>query len=87
MKNGRASNIDELHLGVGEELKLQSLRQNVVPPVGLAVALVEATRGIKADSVEVLPEDGMHGSVYRLRAGRLAHGELVVAFREIQAAR
>lgn len=83
MKKERAPEVDELHLAVGEELELESLRETVAPPYVMLQPFVEAPGGLEVESQEALPEDGVHGSVYRLRAGRPAHGELVVGFRDI----
>jgi hypothetical protein len=83
VKKERAADVDSLHLAVGEELELESLRQNVVPPYVMLEPFLETPGGVEVESQEALPEDGVHGSVYRLRAGRPAHGELVVGFKDI----
>jgi hypothetical protein len=83
VKKERAADVDSLHLAVGEELELESLRQNVVPPYVMLEPFVETPGGVEVESQEALPEDGVHGLVYRLRAGRPAHGELVVGFKDI----
>jgi hypothetical protein len=83
VKKERAADVDSLHLTVGEELELESLRQNVVPPYVMLEPFVETPGGVEVESQKALPEDGVHGSVYRLRAGGPAHGELVVGFKDI----
>ena len=83
MKKERADDVDSLHLAVGEELELESLRQNVAPPYVMLEPFVETPGGVEIESQEALPEDGVHGLVYRLRAERPAHGELVVGFKDI----
>jgi hypothetical protein len=83
VKKERAADVDSLSLAVGEELELESLRQNVVPPYVMLEPFLETPGGVEVESQEALPEDGVHGSVYRLRAGRAAHGELVVGFKDI----
>jgi hypothetical protein len=75
--------VDSLNLAVGEELELESLRQNVVPPYVMLEPFVETPGGVELESEEALSEDGVHGLVYRLRAGRPGHGELVVGFKDI----
>jgi hypothetical protein len=83
VKRERAADIDSLHLAVGEELELESLRQNVVPPYVMLEPFVETPGGVELEGKEALPEDGVHGLVYRLRGGRPGHGELVVGFKDI----
>jgi hypothetical protein len=83
VKKERAADVESLQLAVGEELELESLRQNVVPPYVMLEPFLETPGGVEVESQNTLPEDGVHGSVYRLRAGRPAHGELVVGFKDI----
>jgi hypothetical protein len=83
VRKERAADVESIHLAVGEELELESLRQNVAPPYVMLEPFVETPGGIEVESQEALPEDGVHGLVYRLRAGRPAHGEIVVGFKDI----
>ena len=84
MKRERADDIDELRLGVGEALDLESLRAAVVPPHLMVEAFVETPEVIAVEGEDGLDEDGVHGSVFHLRGNRPGHGELVVGFRDMQ---
>jgi hypothetical protein len=83
VKKERAADVDSLHLAVGDELEFESLRQNVAPPYVMLEPFLETPSGVEVESQEGLPEDGVHGSVYRLRAQRPVHGKLVVGFKDI----
>jgi hypothetical protein len=83
VKKERAGDVDELRLAVGERFELESLRQNVVPPYVMLTPFVETPAGMDVEAQQALPEDGVHGSIYRIRAGVPAHGELVVGFKDV----
>jgi hypothetical protein len=82
VKHERAEELDELHLEVGEELELESLRTAVVPPHLLLQAYVEAPEGLDIKGQVGLDEDGVHGSIFHLRASRPGEGDLVIGFRD-----
>jgi hypothetical protein len=84
MKLERAEELDELHLTVGEELDLESLRAAVVPPYLFLLPFVEAPEAINVEGQVGLDEDGVHGSVFHLRANKPGEGELVIGFRDLR---
>lgn len=84
MKHERAEELDELQLEVGEELELESLRTAVVPPHLLLQAFVEAPEELDIEGQVGLDEDGVHGSIFHLRASKPGEGDLVVGFRDVR---
>jgi hypothetical protein len=84
VKHERAEEVDELRLSVGESVELESLRQAVVPPYLMLMPFVEAPDALEVERQDRLDEDGVHGSVFRLRGARPGHGELVVGFRDLR---
>jgi hypothetical protein len=84
MKHERAEDIDELRLTVGERFDLESLRAAVVPPHLMLLPFVETPEEVGVEGQDGLDEDGVHGSVFHLRADKAGEGELVVGFRDLQ---
>jgi hypothetical protein len=84
MKHERADELSELHLTVGEELQLESLRAAVVPPHLFLLPFVEVPEAIDIEGQAGLDEDGVHGSVFHLRANKAGEGELVIGFRDFR---
>lgn len=84
MKLERAEDVDELRLTVGQRLDLESLRAAVVPPHLLLMPFVEAPEAVDVEGQDSLDEDGVHGSIFHLRANKPGEGELVVGFRDLQ---
>lgn len=84
VKHERAEQVEELHLKVGEELELESLRAAVVPPHLFLLPFLEAPEGIEIERQVALDEDGVHGSTFHLRATKPVDGELVVGFRDMR---
>jgi hypothetical protein len=84
MKHERAEEIDELRLTVGERVDLESLRAAVVPPNLMLLPFVETPEEVGVEGQDGLDEDGVHGSVFHLRADKPGEGELVVGFRDLQ---
>jgi hypothetical protein len=84
MKHERAEDIDELRLTVGERVDLESLRAAVVPPNLMLLPFVETPEEVGVEGQDGLDEDGVHGSVFHLRADKPGEGELVVGFRDLQ---
>jgi hypothetical protein len=84
MKFYRAELVDSLNIPVGTTVKLESLRQAVVPPYLMLIPFIEVPDGIVIEDQYALDEDGVHGSVYLLRATAACEGETVVGFRDIQ---
>ncbi len=75
---------DNLSIPVGSTVKLESLRQAVVPPYLMLMPLIEVPDGIVVEDQYALDEDGIHGCVYLLRAAAACEGEVVIGFRDIQ---
>lgn len=84
MPYARAEDVDELRLHVGERVDLESLRAAVVPPHLMLSPFVETPDGVDIEGEEGLEEDGVHGSVFHLRADKPGEGELVVGFRDLR---
>lgn len=84
MKHERADELDELHLAVGEELELESLRAAVVPPHLFLLPFLETPEEIDIEGQVGLDEDGVHGSIFHLRANKPGEGELVIGFRDLR---
>jgi hypothetical protein len=80
----RAEDVEQLSLAVGESLDLESLRAAVVPPHLLLMPFVETPDGVDLEGQDGLDEDGVHGSVFHLKARRPGTGRLVVGFRDLQ---
>ena len=80
----RAETTDNLSIPVGTAVKLESLRQAVVPPHLMLMPFITAPDGIVVEEQHPLGEDGVHGCVYHLRATEASEGEIVVGFREIR---
>lgn len=84
MKHERADDLDELRLEVGEEVELESLRAAVVPPHLLLLPFLETPEEIDIEGQAGLDEDGVHGSIFHLRANKPGEGQLVVGFRDLR---
>jgi hypothetical protein len=84
MKHERAEELAELHLQAGEELQLESLRTAVVPPHLMLLPFLETPDEIGVEGQVGLDEDGVHGSIFHLRANKPGEGELVIGFRDLR---
>jgi hypothetical protein len=84
MEKARAEDVDELRLKVGETVELESLRAAVVPPHLMLMPYLEAPEAIDLEGQDGLDEDGVHGSVFHLKATAPGQGELVVGFKDLQ---
>jgi hypothetical protein len=82
MKQKRAEELDKLHLEVGEEVELESLRAPVLPPNLFLLPFLEVPEEIDIEGQEGLDEDGVLGSIFHLRADKAGEGELVIGFRD-----
>jgi hypothetical protein len=82
VKKERATDVDELRFAVGEEIELESLTETVAPPYVMLQPFVETPGGVDVEAETSLPEDGVHGKVYRLKGGHPSAGELVVGFKD-----
>jgi hypothetical protein len=84
MEKARAEEVDELRLKVGETVDLESLRAAVVPPHLMLMPFLEMPDAIDLEGQDRLDEDGVHGSVFHLKANSPGQGQLVVGFRDLQ---
>jgi hypothetical protein len=84
LKFYRAEKIDELEIPVGATVKLESLRQAVVPPYLMLMPFIEVPDGIVVEEQRALDEDGVHGCVYVLRATMACEGDLAIGFRDMR---
>jgi hypothetical protein len=84
MKRERAEEVDEIRLAVGEELELESLRAAVVPPNLMLMPFVETPDSLAVERQEGLDEEGVHGSVFVLKATDPGTGTLTVGFRDLR---
>ena len=84
MKFYRAEEISRLRLQVDQPVKLESLRQAVVPPFLMLLPCIEVPDEIVVEEQLALDEDGVHGCVYVLRAEAPCRGTIVVGFRDLQ---
>lgn len=80
----RAEIIDHLSIPVGTVVKLESLRQAVIPEYLMLMPFIEVPDGIVVEKQLALDEDGVHGCIYLLRATAPIEGDLVIGFRDIQ---
>lgn len=84
MKFYSAESIDNLEIPIGTTVRLESLRQAVVPPYLMLMPFIEVPKGIVVEDQLGLDEDGMHGCVYLLKATSKAEGDIVIGFRDLQ---
>jgi len=84
MKFHKAELIDNLELLVGETVKLESLKQPVIPPHFMLMPFIETPKEITVEGKYTLEEDGFHGCVYQLRPEKSCKGDIIIGFRDIQ---
>jgi hypothetical protein len=84
VRRERADDLDELQLRVGERVDFESLTETVVPPHVLLLPFLETPDLIEVEGENDLGEEGVHASVYRLRAKERGEGELIVGFRDFR---
>jgi hypothetical protein len=80
----QAELVNDLNIPVGTTVKLESLRESVIPPYLMLMPFIEVPDEIVIEGQEALDEDGVHGCVYSLRAAAAWEGEAVVGFRDMQ---
>ncbi len=80
----RAELINKLEIPVGQTGKLESLRQAVVPPYLPLIPFIEVPDEIVIKAQYSLDEDGVHGSIYHLKAVTPLDGKIIVGFRDLQ---
>ena len=80
----RAEQIDTLKIPVGVSVKLESLRQAVVPPYLMLMPFIEVPDCVVVENQYALDEDGVHGCVYLLKALAPCRGEIVIGFHDMQ---
>lgn len=84
MPDFRASDTDRIDVKAGATITLESLRQAVVPPYVMIMPFIETSGEIEVLSQDGLGEDGVHGCVYQLKAGRAGQGAVRVGFRDLR---
>ncbi len=80
----RAEQVNSLNIPIGTAVKLESLRQAVIPPYLMLMPFIDVPEGLIVDAQYALDEDGVHGCVYVLKATAVCEGDLVIGFRDIQ---
>lgn len=80
----RAELVDNLNFPVGTAVKLESLRQAVIPRYLMLMPFIEVPDGIVVEEQFALDEDGVHGCIYLLRAAAACDGDIFIGFRDIQ---
>jgi hypothetical protein len=80
----QAELVNDLNIPVGTTVKLESLRESVIPPYLMLMPFIKVPDEIVIEGQEALDEDGVHGCVYSLRAAAAYDGEVVVGFRDMQ---
>jgi hypothetical protein len=84
MPDFRGSETDRIEARAGETLRLESLRQAVVPPYLMLMPFVELPDFLTLEGEESLGEDGIHGSTFVIQAKRAGEGSLRLGFRDLQ---
>ena len=87
MADFRAEEDEQIEIGVGQTITLDSLRQAVAPPYVMVVPVLDLP-----PFLELLREDGpegegVHGVTYTLRALTPGGGALRVGFRDLRSGR
>ena len=80
----RSELIDELSIPVGESIRIESLRQAVVPPYLMLMPFINPPEGIVVENQLGLDEDGVHGCIYVLKAEHALSGVIETGFRDMQ---
>lgn len=80
----RSELIDNLNIPVGSTVRLESLRQAVVPPYLMLMPFIKVPDWILIEVQLSLDEDGVHGCIYLLKATIAGEGEIEIGFRDIQ---
>jgi len=80
----RAEEINDLNIPVGTSVKLESLRQAVIPPYLMLMPFIEVPNGIAIENQYTLDEEGVHGCIYLLKASTACEGDIVIGFRNFQ---
>jgi len=80
----KASQSDEIRLGLDETIELESMRLTVAPPHVMVIPIAEEPDVVEFVSQESLGEDGVHGSLYTIRAVHAGEGTLRLGFRDLR---
>jgi len=80
----KAEDIDEIRAVVGDTIRLESLRQTVIPPYLMLMPFCELPDGIEELEVRSLDEDGVHVAEFVLKAKDAGEQTLVIGFRDLQ---
>jgi hypothetical protein len=84
MRDYRASELSKLCLKAGEVIRLESLRQAVVPPYLLLMPFAEFPESLEVVRQDALEEDGVHGCVYTLKATTAGTGQVRLGFKDLR---
>lgn len=83
MRFREAEIIDHLELFVGDSIRLESLRQSVVPPYMMLMPFIEVPDEITVENQYALNEEGFHGCIYQLKAKYPYEGKIIIGFRDM----
>jgi len=84
MRSHEAESVENLELLVGETIKLESIRQPVVPPYLMLMPFIETPPEIVVEKQYALDEEGFHGCIYQLKSEKQCKGKIIVGFRDLQ---
>ena len=80
----RASEVEEITVGLGKTFRLESMRQAVVPPYFMLMPFIELPDFLELVAQFPLDEDGVHGVVFVIKAIGQGNGNLRLGFRDLQ---
>lgn len=84
MPDYHATDITSLTLKAGEVVRLESLRQAVVPPYVMIMPFAEFPDCLEVERQDALEEDGVHGCVYTLKGKQAGRGQLRLGFKDLR---
>lgn len=79
-----ANDTEHIDLPLGQPLRLESLRQAVVPPYVMVMPFIDLPAHVQLLGRESLGEDGVHGCVFILQASQPGQGRATVGFRDLR---
>ena len=84
MRQFWADDVDTVEMTVGEVIRLESLRQAVIPRYLMLMPFVKLPEGITLVEQLSLEEEGVHGCSFLLRADSRGVRTCVVGFRDMR---
>ncbi len=84
MRRIHAERSDTIRLALGEVVEVESLRLAVAPPNVLLVPVAEEPDVVEIVGHEPGGEDGVHVSLYRLRAVKAGTGQLRLGYKDLR---